>query len=115
MEKSLFEDLSNARNRAYLGVHGTTIPLDVQIKENTPPGAYITQTEMNSPAMMAGIQSGDIITAVNGSDIASFEQLVTKLSQCHPEDVITVRVSRQAPNNFVELDIEVTLTSATHN
>ena len=113
--KSLFEDLSNARNRAYLGVHGTTIPLDVQIRENLPPGAYITQTEMSSPAMMAGIQSGDIITAVNGSEIASFEQLISKLGQCQPDDVITVQVSRQAPNNYVEHEIEVTLTSATHN
>lgn len=113
--KSLFEDLSNAKNRAFLGIHGTTIPLDVQTKENIPAGAYITQTEMNSPAMMAGIQSGDIISAVNGSEIASYEQLITKLSQCQPDEVITVKVYRQAPNNYVELDIEVTLTSATHN
>ena len=113
--KSLFEDLSNARNRAYLGIHGTTIPLDVQTGEEIPAGAYITTTEMNSPAMMAGIQSGDIITAINGAEIASYEQLISKLGQCQPEDVITVTVSRQAPNNYVELEIEVTLTSATHN
>ena len=113
--KSLIEDLSNARNRAYLGIHGTTIPLDVQASEEIPAGAYITQTDMNSPAMMAGIQSGDIITAIGGAEVASYEQLISKLAQCQPEDVVTVNISRQAPEQYVELEIEVTLTSSTHN
>ena len=113
--KSLFEDLSNGRNRAYLGVHGTTIPADVQEQQNIPAGAYITKTEIGSPAMQAGIQSGDIITAIEGTEVASYEQFVSRLAQCSPDDIITVAVKRQAPNDYVELDIEVTLTSATHN
>ena len=82
---------------------------------NIPAGAYITTTEMNSPAMMAGIQSGDIITSIAGTEISSYEQLVSKLAACAPDDVISVTVLRQAPNDYVELDIEITLTSATHN
>ena len=113
--KSLFEDLSNGRNRAYLGIHGTTIPNDIQVSMNIPAGAYITTTEMNSPAMMAGIQSGDIITSIAGTEISSYEQLVSKLAACAPDDVISVTVLRQAPNDYVELDIDITLTSATHN
>ncbi len=113
--KSLFEDLSNGRNRAYLGIHGTTIPNDIQVSMNIPAGAYITTTEMNSPAMMAGIQSGDIITSIAGTEISSYEQLVSKLAACSPDDVISVTVLRQAPNDYVELDIELTLTSATHD
>ncbi len=113
--KSLFEDLSNGRNRAYLGIHGTTIPNDVQVSENIPSGAYITKTELNSPAMTSGIQSGDIITAVNDTDISSYEQLVSRIAQCTPEDVITVSLLRQGPEEYIELQLEVTLTSATHN
>ncbi len=113
--KSLFEDLSNGRNRAYLGVHGTTIPADIQDQQNIPAGAYITKTELGSPAMQAGIQSGDIITAIEGTEVASYEQFISKLAQCSPDDIITVAVKRQAPNDYIELEIEVTLTSATHN
>ncbi len=113
--KSLFEDLSNGRNRAYLGIHGATIPADILAKEELPAGAYITKTEMNSPAMQAGIQSGDIITSIAGSEITSYEQLVSKLSQCSPEEIITLNVKRQAPNDYIELEIEATLSSATHN
>jgi serine protease Do len=113
--KSLFEDLSNDRDRAYLGVHGATIPTDVITQLNIPSGAYITKTELGSPAMKAGIQSGDVITSINSQEVASYEQFVSKLAQCAPDDIITVAVKRQGPSDYVELDIEVTLTSATHN
>ena len=113
--KTLFEDLSNGRNRAYMGIHGTTIPADILEQQNIPAGAYITETELGSPAMQAGIQSGDIITAIDGTEVASYEQFISKLAQCSPDDIITVAVKRQAPNDYIELDIEVTLSSATHN
>jgi serine protease Do len=112
--KALFEDLSNGRNRAYLGIHGTSIPADVQAQLNIPAGAYITKTELGSPAMMAGIQSGDIITSIGGTEISTYEQLISRLAQYSPDDIITVAVKRQAPNDYVELELEVTLTSATH-
>ena len=113
--KSLIEDLSNGRERAYLGIHGTTIPVGMQSQLNLPPGAYITKTEMNSPAMQAGIQSGDIITSINGSEVASYEQLVSKLSQCSPDDIISLVVKRQAPNDYIDLELSATLTNATHD
>ena len=113
--KSLIEDLSNLKARAYLGVHGTTIPTDIQELQNIPAGAYITQTEMNSPAMKAGIQSGDVITAIDGVEITSYELLVNKLAGFKPDDIITVTVMRQAPADYISLDIDVTLESSTHD
>ena len=113
--KSLIEDLSNGKNRAYLGVHGTTIPGDMQTQLELPAGAYITKTEMNSPAMQAGIQSGDIITSINGIKVTSYEQLISNLSLCSPDDTIPIVVKRQGPNDYIDLELEATLTSATHN
>ena len=113
--KALYDDLSNGRNRAYMGIHGATIPADVITREGIPVGAYITQTEMNSPAMMAGIQSGDIITSMNDAEISSYEQLLSKLAQCSPDDVINVTVMRQGPGGYIELELEVTLGSSTHS
>ncbi len=113
--KTLFEDLSNGRNRAYLGIHGTTIPMDVAETLGVPAGAYITKTEMNSPAMMAGIQSGDIITAIDDQEVPSYEQLISKLLQYSPEDVATISIMRQGPNENISIEIEVTFGSATHN
>ncbi|MCR5404695.1 MAG: S1C family serine protease [Butyrivibrio sp.] len=111
--KSLFEDLSNGRDRAYLGVHGTTIPGDILTQMEIPQGAYIKHTEMDSPAMQAGIQSGDIITSINGVDVLSYEQFISRLEQCSPDDIITITVMRQSPTGYVELEIEATLSSST--
>ena len=113
--KSLIEDLSNVRNRAYMGLHGTTIPSDIQMQMGIPGGAYITKTEMGSPAMKAGIQSGDIITSIAGNEVASYEQLANRIAQLAPDETVNVTVMRQAPNDYVELDMEVILSGSTHN
>ena len=113
--KSLFEDLSNERSRPYMGIHGTTIPSAVAESLGVPNGAYITKTEMNSPAMMAGIQSGDIITAIDSAEVTTYELLITKLAQYNPGDIITVSLTRQGPDENVSMDIEVTLENATHS
>ncbi|WP_051538085.1 S1C family serine protease [Butyrivibrio proteoclasticus] len=113
--KSLIEDLSNGKERAYLGVHGTTIPQDIQTAQNIPQGAYITSVEMSSPAMRAGLQSGDIITSVDGTEITTYEQLIGKLALLQPNDIITVTVMRQAPTDYITIELSVTLSSSTHD
>ena len=42
--KPLIEDLSNGKERAFLGIHGTTVPLDIQEKQKIPAGAYVIKT-----------------------------------------------------------------------
>ncbi len=111
--KPLIEDLSNSRQRAYLGVHGTTVPEEIQQLQGVPAGAYIVKAEMGSPAMKAGIQSGDIITAVDETEITTYEQLINKLATLRPDDVISITVMRQAPTDYIEMTIEATLTNST--
>ena len=111
--KGLIEDLSNQKDRAFLGIHGATVPSDIQESLGIPAGAYVTQTEMSSPAMRAGIQSGDIITSFGGSPIDTYEHLVSKLAGCEPNDIITITVMRQAPNEYIDIEIEVTLSAST--
>ncbi|RKM54727.1 serine protease [Butyrivibrio sp. X503] len=113
--KTLIADLSNDKSRPYMGIHGATVPIDFQHDKNVPAGAYITQIEMNSPAMRAGLQSGDIIVRINDYAVNSYEQFVSRLAQCSSDDIITVTVMRQAPNNYIEIEMEVTLTSSTHD
>ena len=111
--KGLIEDLKKQKDRAFLGIHGATVPSDIQESLGIPAGAYVTQTEMSSPAMRAGIQSGDIITSFGGSPIDTYEHLVSKLAGCEPNDIITITVMRQAPNEYIDIEIEVTLSAST--
>ena len=112
--RPLIEDLSNGKERVYLGIHGTTVPQEIQTTQNVPAGVYVSKTEMSSPAMKAGIQSGDIITAIDDLEITSYEQLISKLAGFAPDDIISFTVMRQAPSDYIEMDIEVTFESSTH-
>jgi len=57
-------------------------------------GAYVQQVASNGPAGKAGIQQGDVITAVNGTSISSAEDLLTVLAQKKPGDSVTLQLSR---------------------
>ncbi len=111
--KSLIEDLSNGKERGYLGIHGSTVPDEIQEELQVPAGAYISMVEMGSPAMKAGVQSGDIITAVDDTEIVTYEQLINKLAGYSPDDIISITVMRQAPTDYIEMVMEATLTETT--
>ncbi len=109
--KSLIEDLSNGTGRSYLGLHGKTVPEDIQTQQGIPAGAYITRTEMDSPSMQAGIQSGDIITKIDDTQIDSYETLVNELIKLHPDKNINVTLMRQAVDGYVDVTLEMTILS----
>lgn len=105
--KRTIEQMSNDKERAYLGVHGADVPKeaieDAQI--DTPAGAYIREIEIDSPAMAAGIQSGDVVTKVENTEITTYNELLGILQSSQPEDVLTVTLTRQGH----EMSVDVTL------
>lgn len=107
--KRTIEQMSNDKERAYLGVHGADVPKeaieDAQI--DTPVGAYIREIEIDSPAMAAGIQSGDVVTKVENTEITTYNELLGILQSSKPEDVLTVTLTRQGH----EMSVDVTLGS----
>ncbi|WP_051204683.1 S1C family serine protease [Butyrivibrio sp. VCD2006] len=105
--RALIEDLSNGKGRAYLGIHGQTVPKDVQESAAVPAGAYVTRTDMDSPAMLAGVQSGDIITAVNGEEVLGFDTFVSRLREVKAGNEVTLTLMRQAAEGYAELTIDI--------
>lgn len=107
--KRTIEQMSNDKERAYLGVHGADVPReaieDTQI--NTLPGAYIRSIEIDSPAMEAGIQGGDVVIRVNETEITSYNDLLNIIRSSKPEDVLTFTLMRQGH----EMRVDVTLGS----
>lgn len=107
--KRTIEQMSNDEERAYLGVHGADVPKeaieDTQI--DTPAGTYIREIEIDSPAMAAGIQSGDVVTRVGNTDITTYNEFLEVLRSSKPGDVLTVRLTRQGH----EMRVDVTLGS----
>ena len=64
---------------------------------------------MDSPAMKAGIQSGDVIVGMEGEEITSFADYYAALLSCEPDTTVTVTVMRQGQEEYQEMEIEVLL------
>lgn len=74
-------------------------------------GAYVGSVEDGSPADKAGLKQGDVITAVDGSDVESTDDVIIGIRSHKIGDEITLTIQR----NGKEQDITATLGSDQDN
>lgn len=72
--KDVMQFLANGESVPYIGIHATDMSENIAEDRRIPRGIYVDKVEADSPAMRAGIQSGDVLTAIGGTDIENFEQ-----------------------------------------
>lgn len=103
--KRTIEKMSNDKERAYLGIRGADVPKEASEELSIPEGAYIKGIEIDSPAMAAGIQSGDVVIRINETQIVTYNDLLNVLYNANPEDTLTFVLMRQGR----EMSADVTL------
>jgi putative serine protease PepD len=64
-------------------------------------GARITQVASGSAAAAAGLQAGDVITAVDGRAVSSADDVVARISTMSPGDSLTLSVERNGSSATV--------------
>lgn len=97
---------------AYLGVSCAGVSEDYASYYNIPEGVYIKEATSGGAAANAGIQAGDIITALDGKSVTSVSDLSALLSQHSSGETITVTLSRaDASGSYTSMDVKVTLGS----
>lgn len=72
--KDVMQFLANGESVPYIGIQATDVSENIAEDRRIPRGIYVDKVEADSPAMRAGIQSGDVLTAIGGTDIENFEQ-----------------------------------------
>jgi S1-C subfamily serine protease len=107
----MIEKLSNGSRKAGLGIHGLDITESISENNNLPMGIYVTSVEMDSPAMNAGIQAGDIIVSTNGTETLTMHQLASVLNQAEPGDTGNLKIMRQTSGAYEEMAVEITFGS----
>ncbi|MCI8615221.1 MAG: serine protease [Lachnospiraceae bacterium] len=107
--KRLVESLSNDREIPYFGIYGADVTKEANEEMDVPFGAYITEIDMDSPAMDAGIQSGDVITELNETEVNNYQELVKALLAEEPEKELSIRLMRQGPEGYTEMELEAVL------
>ena len=92
-------------DKAYMGiVPGTmTSQMAAQYRYDISEGVFIYSVEENSPASQAGLQMGDVITAIDGKSIASYEELVAAKKGYSAGDTSTLTIYRAGKTMEVQL------------
>ena len=107
--KKRMEKMSNDQPFSYAGIYGTSVSLSAHEELYVPYGAYVKDIALDSPAMRAGIQKGDVITQMDEYAITNFSDYVSFLNIKNPETEVRVTILRLAQNGYKEMQVEMTL------
>ncbi len=80
--------------KPYLGIFGQEVPESYRERFGWPEGVYVSQVSSGSPAALAGLEAGDIITGMNGQSISTMEDIQKILEDCKVGDKITLDITR---------------------
>lgn len=114
--KPILEDLiangkTTTTGTPYLGIYGVDVTDEVSGSYNIPKGVSVAQVVKGSGADQAGIKAGNIITAVDGEEVSSMEELKSKISSHQVGDTVTLTVLTANNGSYDEAKIDVELSS----
>ncbi len=107
--KKRIEKISNGEKIVYLGISGVEVTKEAHEELGVPFGAYIKEVEMDSPAMLAGIQQGDILVTIGDRNVLSFSEYTSALMQMQVGDTVELSVMRQVQDEYKEMNFSVEL------
>lgn len=105
----LIESLKNGKDIPYIGAYISTVTDDISEDYDIPKGVFIREVAMDSPAMKAGLQSGDVITHLNGDEVLTDVLFSEKISQLIPGTTCEISVKRQNGNEYYDVTCVVTI------
>lgn len=106
--KALVEEFekNGTIQRSYLGVQYRLISKDIALLNDVPQGAYIQEVLDNSPAQKAGVQTGDIITKIDGQAISDENKISQIVQSKKPGDKVTLEVWSDSKTRSVTATLE---------
>jgi len=107
--RNLMQNLVNKKSMPYLGIKGQTVTDEIAATNKIPKGIYISAVETNSPAYKSGIQSGDVITRINGTGINNMESFMMQLEKNNPGDNVNVTIKRRGREDYKEIEFNLVL------
>lgn len=109
--KGMITKLSNGADVLYAGLYVQDISSDARLDLGLPKGAYISDIDMNSPAMKKGIQKGDIMIRVGDKEINTAADYMNAIRGYSANQEISITVLRSAQDEYEEMEFVVELTA----
>lgn len=88
---------------AWLGVEAVDLDRAAQDEHGLAGGALVRRIVAGSPADLAGLGAGDVLTQVEDRPVGSVAALVSMLRRCAPGDTVTLQVRRGGATHTVEV------------
>jgi len=109
--KPIIEDLIKYGQvrRPVIGITGETVTQAMSEYYEVPQGFGITDVQKNGPADRAGIKAGDVVIAIDGEKVASFEDLYNNIMKHNIGDEVTLKIYREGD----EIEVIIVLISST--
>lgn len=94
--------------RGLLGIAGMDVDAELAKKEGLKVnrGVYVGEFSEISAALAAGIEKGDVITAINGAKVDDFGQLQSEIGRYRPGDVVEVSVDRKGTKKTYKVTLK---------
>lgn len=105
--KEIIALLSDSKDVPYLGVHISTVTEKIANTYGIPKGVYIKEVEMDSPAMNAGLQSGDVILKIDDQDITTADSYTEAVLGLTLKETYSVVFMREGSNGYKELTCDI--------
>lgn len=107
--KGMITKLSNGVDIPYAGIYAQDISNEAKKELGLPEGAYISDIDMNSPAMRNGIQKGDIIIRVGEKVISSAIDYMNAIRGYSAGRNVVISVLRSSQDSYEEMQFTVGL------
>ena len=96
--------LCKGDKKAFFGVKISTVTQVIAEQYSLPEGAYVYEVAEDSPAMNAGLQKGDVIVKINGTNISNVSDYEKEFENFEDGSAINVTLKRMGANhNYTEI------------
>ncbi len=102
----------NEESKGYLGITGIDVVAEYSQIYGMPQGVYVSSVSEGTGAADAGLVKGDIITALNGEEVKSMENLKDELSYYAAGTTVELTIMQGSPTGYQAKTVQVTLGAA---
>ena len=92
-------------DRGWIGVLVQPVTADIadSLGLKQPKGALIDEVQRGSPAAKAGLQSGDLVLAAGGSEIADARAFARTIAELSPGKTLTLKIRRDGADQVISV------------